>query len=135
MGRTYLFWTPHPWLALKAEYLFERFKREGLTAQMELDTHRFPLGIKLFHPSGWSASLTTTYWNQDVKLESSRSGRDDFWTVNAGISYRLLKRYGFIMLDTINLFNKRFNYFDIDTQNPIIEPARTVFFRVMLALP
>ena len=29
LGRAYLFWTPHPWLALRAEYAFERFQREG----------------------------------------------------------------------------------------------------------
>ena len=28
LGRAYLFWTPHPWLALRAQYIFERFERE-----------------------------------------------------------------------------------------------------------
>ena len=28
MGRAYLFWAPHKWLALSGEYLFERFERE-----------------------------------------------------------------------------------------------------------
>ncbi|MCK7577626.1 MAG: hypothetical protein MZV65_18675 [Chromatiales bacterium] len=33
VGRAYLFWTPHPWWALRAEYLLERFDRdEGFTA-------------------------------------------------------------------------------------------------------
>ena len=30
LGRAYLFWTPHRWLALRAEYLFERLKSEGV---------------------------------------------------------------------------------------------------------
>ena len=29
LGRAYLFWTPHRWLALRAQYIFERFKREA----------------------------------------------------------------------------------------------------------
>ena len=29
LGRAYLFWTPHRWLALRAQYIFERFKRES----------------------------------------------------------------------------------------------------------
>ena len=29
LGRAYLFWTPRPWLALRAQYLFERFERES----------------------------------------------------------------------------------------------------------
>jgi hypothetical protein len=31
---------------------------------LELNTHRVPLGIGLFHPSGLSASLRTTYFHQ-----------------------------------------------------------------------
>jgi tetratricopeptide (TPR) repeat protein len=64
LGRAYLFWTPNPRLALKAEYLFERFKRDeqlpdGLT---ELSSQRVPLGISVFHPSGLSASVRATYF-------------------------------------------------------------------------
>ena len=66
LGRAYLFWTPHRWLALRAQYIFERFKRESLIFEFtELDTQRVPLGIGFFHPSGLSASLTATYWDQD----------------------------------------------------------------------
>jgi hypothetical protein len=99
LGRAYLFWTPHPRLALRAEYLFERFKRDeqfsnGLT---ELNSHRVPLGIGVFHPSGLSASLTATYFNQEGDFTGAveigrRSGRDAFWTVDAAIKYRLPKR-------------------------------------------
>ena len=141
LGRAYLFWTPHVWFALRAEYLFERFERaeelpEGLT---ELDTHRVPFGITFFHPSGVSASLTTTYWNQDGMFQSPltgelRSGRDDFWLVNAAINYRLPKRYGFISLGVRNLFDQRFKFFD-DSDNPVIQPDRVFLARVTLALP
>jgi tetratricopeptide (TPR) repeat protein len=97
LGRAYLFWTPHPWLALRAQYLFERFERD-LIGPTELDTQRVPLGIGFFHPSGLSASLTATHWDQDGTFTfffdpsvPVRSGSDDFWTVDAAISYRLPK--------------------------------------------
>jgi tetratricopeptide (TPR) repeat protein len=141
LGRAYLFWTPHPWFALRAEYVFERFERveelpEGLT---DLDTHRVPLGITFFHPIGLSASLTTTYWNQDGDFQSLltgeiRSGRDDFWLVDAAINYRLPKRYGFISVGVRNLFDHKFKFFD-DSDNPIIQPDRLFLARVTLALP
>jgi tetratricopeptide (TPR) repeat protein len=141
LGRAYLFWTPHPWFALRAEYVFERFERaeelpEGLT---ELDTHRVPLGITFFHPFGLSASLTTTYWNQHGTFQSQltgeiRSGRDDFWLVDAAINYRLPKRYGFISVGVRNLFDQKFKFFD-DSDNPIIQPDRLFLARVTLALP
>ena len=53
LARAYLFWAPHPWLALRAGYMFERFKEDVFpTDQTELNTHQVPLGINFFHPSG-----------------------------------------------------------------------------------
>jgi hypothetical protein len=79
--------------------LFERFERD-LLGPPELDTERVPLGIR-FHPSGLSASLTATHWDEDGTFTfffdptvPLRSGSDDFWTVDAVVSYRLRKRDG-----------------------------------------
>ena len=143
LGRAYLFWTPHRWLALRAQYIFERFKREAMIFEFtELDTQRVPLGIGFFHPSGLSASLTATYWDQNGTFTPFldptvplRSGSDEFWTVDAAISYRLPKRYGFISVGATNLFDEEFNFFEVDFDNPTIQPTRTVFARVTLAFP
>jgi tetratricopeptide (TPR) repeat protein len=145
LSRAYLFWTPHPWLALRAEYRYERAKRdERLTNGVkEMDTHRVPLGISFFHPSGLSASVTANYFNQDGKflrfLEGGfaelQPGSDNFWTVDAAINYRLPKRYGFITIGATNLFDQKFKYFDTDLRNPSIQPDRMFFARVTLALP
>jgi tetratricopeptide (TPR) repeat protein len=140
LGGAYLFWTPHPWLAFRLEYLFERFTTEGSTDQpKELNTHRVPVGIGFFHPSGFSASLRATYFNQNgtfvLNDQSTRSGRDDFWIVDAGISYRLPQRYGFITIGATNLFDKEFKFFDRDVNNPSIQPTRTFLARITLALP
>jgi tetratricopeptide (TPR) repeat protein len=142
LGSAYLFWTPHPWLALRAEYIFERFTNEILTGiePKELNTHRVPLGISFFHPSGLSAPLTVTYWNQDGKFLRIASGvvqpgGGNFWTVDAAINYRLPKRYGFITVGATNLFDQKFKFFNTDFNNPTIQPDRTFFARVTLALP
>ena len=140
MARTYILLTPHPWVALSAEYLFERFKSEGLDAQPEkLHTHRAPFGISFFHPSGLSAGLKATYFNQDGTFvlinQAVRSGHEDFWTVDAAINYRLPNRYGFATIGATNLFDKNFKFFDRDVRNPMIQPDRTFFARLTLALP
>jgi tetratricopeptide (TPR) repeat protein len=145
LGRAYLFWTPYEWLALRAEYMFERFENNPLLTTSfekpkELNTQRVPLGIGFFHPSGLSASLMATYWNQDgefLRLANSvfQSGRDDFWTVDTAINYRLPKRYGFITLGATNLFDKKFKFFEVDIDNPRIQPDRTFFMRATLAFP
>jgi tetratricopeptide (TPR) repeat protein len=142
LGRAYLFWTPHPRLAIRAEYVFERFTRDEQFSNglIELNSHRVPLGIGVFHPSGLSASLTATYFNQEGDFTGAveigrRSGHDEFWTVDAAIKYRLPKRWGFITVGATNLFDTEFKFFDVDLNNASIHPVRTLFARVTLAWP
>jgi tetratricopeptide (TPR) repeat protein len=141
-GRAYLFWTPHPWWALSTEFLFERLERdEKFTAGVsEVDTYQVPLAVRFFHPSGLSAALTTTYWNQDgtftgVLDNNPRHGSDNFWTVNLGANYRLPKRYGLITVGVTNLTNEDFRYYDADFKSPVIQPTRQIFARITLAFP
>jgi tetratricopeptide (TPR) repeat protein len=143
LGLGYLFWTPDPRLSLRADYRFERFDRDERFAAgvRKLDTHRVLVGMHFFDPSGVSASLTPTYWHQDGRFDgffdpaAVRSGRADFWTVDAAVSYRLPRRYGFISVGATNLFDEKFRFFDIDVNNPTIQPVRTFFVRLTLALP
>jgi len=141
LARAYLYWTPHKWFALRAEYQFERYERDrGFTDGIRtLDTQRVPLGINFFHPSGLGASLQVTYNHQDGDFEIDRgvfrSGKDDFWLVDTAINYRLPKRYGFITVGIKNLFDQEFNYYETDLNNPSIQPDRVVFGRITLAFP
>jgi predicted porin len=84
-----------------------------------------------------SASVTATYFNQDgefVRIDGSReSGSDDFWTVDVALSYRLPKRYGFVAVGATNLLDEEFNYFDTDVRNPIIQPTRRAYARLVVA--
>jgi tetratricopeptide (TPR) repeat protein len=143
LSRVYAFWTAHAWLALRAEYMFERFKREeeftGGGAK-RLETHRVPLGIRLLHPSGLSASLTGTYLNQHGRFQRLLTGefelgRDEFWLIDAAIGFRWPHRYGMITAGVANLFDQKFKYFDVDFDNPTIQPDRMAFLRLTLALP
>ncbi len=142
LGRAYFFWTPHKWLSLSAEYLYEKFDYdiESNPGVEEVKTHSFPLGINFFHPSGLGASLKATYYDQKgifQKLNTGEfyRGEDDFWVVDAAINYRLPKRYGFITIGATNFFNEEFKYFDTDINNPRIQPERFFFVRATLAIP
>jgi tetratricopeptide (TPR) repeat protein len=138
--RAYVFWTPHPWVALRAEYMEENFRQDTFGDRFELTTHRLPLGVNFFHPSGISTAVTATYWNQYGRFEriftgAVEAGSDHFWTVDAAISYRLPQRYGFISVGATNLFDQDFKFFDRDARNPLIQPTRMVFGKVTLAFP
>jgi tetratricopeptide (TPR) repeat protein len=140
LSRLYLFWTPHPWWALRAEYQFEHFRSDGLTdLPQRLQTHRVPIGFSFFHPSGFSASLDGTYINQAGRFVlttgTDRTGSEDFWTLDAAINYRLPNRYGIITFGARNLTDRKFKYFDRDANNPSIQPGRVLFGKITLALP
>jgi outer membrane receptor protein involved in Fe transport len=143
-GRAYLFWTPHPWVALRAEYQYERFNREDIVAFFfkQMNTHKVPLGVTLFHPAGLSFDLQVTYYNQDGDFRNNSApaggfmhGSTDFWLMNMAINYRLPKRYGLITLGGTNIFDETFEYQETDLRNPTIQPDRFFFGKVTLALP
>jgi tetratricopeptide (TPR) repeat protein len=143
LGRGYLYWTPHQWLALSAEYQYEELQRDreftGNMAQY-VKTHRLPFGINFFHPIGLSANLKVTYIHQEGKFQpqgalpgESYFGESDFGVVDAALSYRFPKRYGIVSVEAKNLFDKSFRYQDTDPVSPTIQPRRCVLFKFTLS--
>ena len=148
-------------LSLTGEYSYEKLERNQDFAYgaKRVTTHSVPLGINFFHSSGLSASLKGTYIDQNGKFERQgnfgtfEDGGQDFWLVDAAISYRLPKRYGFITVGVTNLFDKDFKYFDTERKNtnitkydagrapyrspplvlPRIQPDRSAFVKFTLA--
>jgi opacity protein-like surface antigen/tetratricopeptide (TPR) repeat protein len=145
LARAYLYYTPHEWVALRAEYRYEDVERdeENAFGIKEVKTHSVPLGLNFFHPSGISAGFQATYYDQDGEFQRQadpflgdfEDGDDNFWLVDAAIGYRLPKRYGFITLGATNLFDENFEYAETDINNPRIQPDRTFFVKITLALP
>jgi outer membrane receptor protein involved in Fe transport len=139
LARAYVYWTPWAWLGLGAEYLYERFDRNpdffNAFLNTELKTHRVPLAIAFFHPSGITARLKTTYVNQEltVKDDPTLSGRDSFWVTDTSIGYRLPNRWGLVTLEARNLFDQRFRFQDTDPGNPTLYPQRLILVRFTLA--
>jgi len=143
LGRAYVYWTPHQWLALSAEYQYEELERdEEFTANtaQRVKTHRLPFGLNVYHPIGLSANLKATYMHQKGEFQPqgaergvSFPGQDDFWVVDASISYRLPKRLGVITLGVKNLFDRSFRFQDTDPVNPQMRPDRLVFGKFTLA--
>jgi tetratricopeptide (TPR) repeat protein len=141
--RSYLYWTPHNWFALSAEYIYEKINRDPDIAEgaKQVRTNYVPLGLSFFHPCGVGVGLRATYVDQkgvfDRRMNAGVFGteEDNFWVFDAAISYRLPKRYGFITAGVTNLFDKEFNYYSTDRDNPRFQPDRTFFAKVTLAFP
>jgi tetratricopeptide (TPR) repeat protein len=141
LGRGYLFWTPHPWFSLSAEYQYEQFDRgpENNAGIEQVKTHKVPLRLGFFHPSGLFAYVKETYIDQDGKFLALATltpepGSDRFWITDASIGYRLPKRYGIFAIEARNLFDQSFRYQDTDPVSPVLQPVRSVVFKLTLAL-
>ena len=141
--RGYLYWTPNSWLALSAEFQYERLFKRDFSAENEFEslrTHRVPLGIKFFHPTGLNFGLETTYVNQQGKFgeplfgdRNIQRGEDQFWIFDGSISYRLPNRHGIISIEGKNILNKNFNFQDTDPANPEIYPESLITLRFTLS--
>jgi outer membrane receptor protein involved in Fe transport len=83
--------------------------------------------------------VTATYWNQEGQFVSGPAGfvpgSSSFWLVDAAVSYRLPRRYGFIAFGATNLFDEEFEYYEVNLKNPTIVPKRSLFVKVTLAVP
>ena len=62
-------------------------------------------------------------------------GQKDFWTFDAGVRYRLPKRYGFLVAGVNNLGNELSTYQSTDPKNLALQPGRVIYGRVVLAVP
>jgi outer membrane receptor protein involved in Fe transport len=148
LSRAYLYWTPHPWLALGLEYQYERLKNPADfpkdTVIGRLKTHRVSIGINFFHPSGFYVRLKPAYLNQDGSFASPFPGppppfflyspdRDHSWVVDASAGYRLPKRLGIISIEIKNLTDESFQFQDTDPAKPRVAPDQLVLARWTLA--
>jgi len=106
-------------------------------------TNRVPLSARFFHPSGLFATATGTWFDQSGRffrigqaptVDTPESGSDQFWIFDASAGYRLPKRWGIVSVEGKNLFNQSFQYQDTDVNHPIIQPGRTVYFKITISL-
>lgn len=139
--RAYLYWTPSPRTAVSVEYQNERFDRDISFNQgiVKLHTNRLPVGLGFFHPSGFTLRLLATHIDQagdfSIPADSGTvfSGKDNFWILDVEIDYRLKKRRGLLSVGVKNLFEREFNFHEVDFDNPTVNPGRLVFARFALA--
>ncbi|MFC1832877.1 TonB-dependent receptor, partial [Thermodesulfobacteriota bacterium] len=143
IASAYLYWAPAEWLSLGLEYFYEDFEHDVLEVGaifgiFGVTNHRLVPQVSFFHPCGLSARLLANYVDQKRDFEEyipeEAVESDQFWQVDAAISYRLPKRYGIVSLVAKNLFNEEFNYIDTDSANPKFLPEQRVFLTLTVNL-
>ncbi|WP_372722778.1 TonB-dependent receptor domain-containing protein [Immundisolibacter sp.] len=141
LHRAYVYWTPAPRWALRAEYRYQgavhaeeapAIVESGAWEIFRLRTQSLPLGIRYSHPAGWLADLSSTaYWQSgDFLLSTSgqpRHARDDFWVSNARLAWGLPRRTGLLSVGVLNLFDQAVRFQDADPEHPLIHPRRLLY--------
>jgi hypothetical protein len=98
-----------------------------------------PLGVNFFFPFGLISRFKFTYVNQEGEFDPFPlsfmpvEGRDSFWSVDASIGYRLPKRFGLISVEARNLFDKEFQFQNMDSAGPRIAPERLILGKISLS--
>ncbi len=130
--RAYAYWTVTPRFAAGLEYFYEANVLGG--DRTDDVTHRLPLSLSYFHPSGWFGRLTTSYVDQSGYWlgKSEARGDERFWNCDVQLGYRLPRRLGHVALQVNNLFDENMDYRETDYSRPLFVPERTVALRAAL---
>lgn len=142
--RVYVNWALNNTTAISAEYQYEEFDRERsdiVNQPKRLVTHKLPISLKLNYPSGWSGSLTTSFYDQEIIQPTSTTtlnkNKDKFWMTDINIGYRFPKRLGSINLEVRNLLDESFMFYDAAFRTETSKPAtlyhdRSIWLRLAL---
>src|SRR5690606_9968128 len=144
MARAYLYWTPSDRISTSFAYQYEQIDNHGAALSNGLAyvrTHRLPVEVNYFHPSGFSAGLSTTFVDQAGRFTPGQfgidpivhAGEDRFRVTDLSLGYRLPSRRGEVSLNVHNLFDEEFRFQDTDPENPHILPERMVMLKLTVS--
>ncbi len=141
--RAYLYLTPTKNIAIGGEYQYENFSAPDDDPLTRSKTHILPLSLRYFSPQGFFGKLATNYVKQNISRAglsaATADDSDAFVLVDTTLGYRLPKRRGSISLSVQNLFDKNFNYYDVnpwasELVRSRFTPDRSFFAQLILHL-
>ncbi len=147
LGRAYAYLTPIDYVSISFEYFYESFNRninhfngnnpsDGI---LDVKTHWIPITLNVFHTSGLSVMLKSSFVNQYGFFErfgTPYSGSSNFFIFDVNLNYRLPSRYGMLSFGIKNLFNNHFQYQNtnqINSNERLFSPEMTLFTQLKLA--
>ncbi len=153
--RAYFYWTPLDQFTFATEYFYASFDRQPLIElsgdrPINLTTHRVPLSLRYYSPTGLFASFTASHVDQeglirsfDLDREPNKEKTSEFWLLDASLGYRLPNRWGLIRFGVKNLLDEQFSFQDSgldlfdeiegDNLPPAFVPERFIYGQITLA--
>ncbi len=136
--RAYLYFIINSKFTLSTEYFYENFKSAtnniNNTTPQNLVTSRIPITLNYSNPFGINIQLISSYIDQKYTKQNKKRQTDNFWVTDFLISYRFRKRVGIISLGIKNVFNRKFNFYDLEynglSRTPFIQPEQSIFTKL-----
>lgn len=136
--QAYIYWALNNTTSISASYQYEEFDRERtniVNQAKRLVTHKLPFELKVNYPSGWSGSLTASYYSQDIveiietapTVTAAINNDDNFWVTDLNVGYRFPKRLGTINLEVRNLLDEDFMFYDAAFRNDETSKPATLY--------
>ena len=130
----YFYWLPTDRLAISFQPRYQEFEAGALFSQIYLT--ELPLSFRLFLPEGLWLGAVVTGVSQSGRFSGSGGdfhASDQFLLTDATIAYRLSERRGTISIQATNIFNKHFQFQEIDLDvPPRYIPDRRAVLRISL---
>ena len=108
-----------------------------LESILDLESVRVPIGLRLFHDSGLSLRVSTTYVEQsgtfsiDVTLPTFEQD-DNAWITDLALDYRLPRRRGLVSVGVLNIGDNFIDLLETDPLNPRVSTRRFGFVKLRL---
>ena len=137
----------HNWVLAQHSAVSVSFENEVLERDIlfprdhivDLDTKKIPLSYTYFTGPSVNVSSTLNYIHQrgtyfdTVNDTQPSSAKDDFWTMDVRLDYRLPARRGKLSLGVNNLFDSSHHFQETNGDNITVYPERFVFGKFQLA--
>ncbi|MGH9370916.1 MAG: hypothetical protein ACRD15_05240, partial [Vicinamibacterales bacterium] len=133
--RSYVYWIPHPWVAVTTAYFLERFVRDDEATNAEglarSTSHRLPMELGFYHPSRVFLKPRITYARQSGRFQSAplgiAEGDSSFWIFDLSAGYRFPRRWGLLSVQLLNAFDADVVYQESQPSNSLLSRRRAVF--------
>ena len=132
----YLYWLASDKATITFEPRYHDFERGNRFDRMQLI--EMPVSFRYLATSGLRAGLTVTAVDQEGEFDDPTGvavpGSDNFWSLDATISYRLPNRIGTISVEGRNLLDEEFNFQEVSQSVvPRYVPEAQVLLRFTLS--
>ncbi|HEC29495.1 MAG TPA: tetratricopeptide repeat protein [Gammaproteobacteria bacterium] len=131
---SYINWVPGNTYSVNAGLRYEQLKRPASlnSGVLKVNSYYLPLAVNYFYNKNIRVNLGGNFIRQrgefyDSVIPLATTGSDSFFVADTEVRFRFSKSKGFFGIGVKNIFDRKFNFYEIDTATPRISRERFVY--------